>query len=961
MKFSDLKEYGMTPGQPTPVSAQRSGASAKVRTNTAPSASPTVKSVSQSPTVNNAPKPNNNDSDELVQATAGELSVDSVMTDTTGKELGVVVSKVGKENRPDAVVIKNKMGKYQTMAPNDRVFTRKTVRESAFDQFANLSLMEQLQYVDSLDYEKLDEDWRDVGNFMGRHLVLRKKYSAALQTLRSLMARKTQDRHELIYYAGVIARSYPGVNARELADLFQTATRANENLEEDLRQWFKDKWVRFGPDGKIRGDCARDDDSEGKPKCLPRSKAHGLGKKGRATAARRKRRLDPNAERKGAAKNVATKKETVAEYTDIPFNMRPSCGGSIVHESQLTEKKKQDACYHKVKRRYKVWPSAYASGALVQCRKKGAKNWGNSKNESVNPKNSILGDEIETFAKLIKSTKPISVAGVPNLMYLGTTATPQLIFDVLTQKMGYKKRSGYDTNPNTWDTFYNVDSMITKSDSVINTNKGMQVYYEVEHGSAIKVYFFQYKDVTNEASNCTYGKYYCNTDKKWKCRKGPKKSRSIKESALPDNSKIKILNQLLSVPLMGNDVKSQMQAFFAIPSPKMIKDFRNAISQTSADSIDLRPILRQHVKSMHPSLVKKIKLGEATVMEYSSLDSAKKEIISAVSSIDPHPKDDKLAQQNAQLIDKLYNVLNKSNVLDRIGAVLPDVLKGEYTSKDVTKIAQMLADAPLSFNDKTRFAENLKNNNVINAAVFITPGVYTVDQLTYNDPINKKMLDYMKMYGVGQQMKGPLEHALAIFSKDISIAGKGDITVGGEPVELKAAIGPKASSGGGRFGETGKLPTREKMLSIINSFEEIAPAVKQFLMAQKSMNITTFVQLVNQSNVTLQIRTDIAKKVFGEIFGTEAKPVIDEFSKPNADPDAVRKAYMISNFNWYKNSEMGGKWKYLAAVSLAANAVAVISSDEDLLNVVTYSSNPSIITTDKPQEMLFQFNPKAML
>ena len=38
---------------------------------------------------------------------------------------------------------------------------------------------------------------------------------------------------------------------------------------------------------------------------------------------------------------------------------------------------KKDACYHKVKSRYKVWPSAYASGALVQCRKKGAKNWGN--------------------------------------------------------------------------------------------------------------------------------------------------------------------------------------------------------------------------------------------------------------------------------------------------------------------------------------------------------------------------------------------------------------------------------------------------------------------------------------------------------------------------------------------------------------------------------------------------------
>ena len=44
------------------------------------------------------------------------------------------------------------------------------------------------------------------------------------------------------------------------------------------------------------------------------------------------------------------------------------------HEFVLEAKK--DACYHKVRSRYRVWPSAYASGALVQCRKKGAANWG---------------------------------------------------------------------------------------------------------------------------------------------------------------------------------------------------------------------------------------------------------------------------------------------------------------------------------------------------------------------------------------------------------------------------------------------------------------------------------------------------------------------------------------------------------------------------------------------------------
>ena len=85
--------------------------------------------------------------------------------------------------------------------------------------------------------------------------------------------------------------------------------KVNEIITEDLKKWFREKWVRFGPDGKIRGACARGDDSEGKPKCLPQSKAHALGKKGRASAAARKRRQDPNPERKGKAINVATKKK----------------------------------------------------------------------------------------------------------------------------------------------------------------------------------------------------------------------------------------------------------------------------------------------------------------------------------------------------------------------------------------------------------------------------------------------------------------------------------------------------------------------------------------------------------------------------------------------------------------------------------------------------------------------------
>ncbi len=43
-----------------------------------------------------------------------------------------------------------------------------------------------------------------------------------------------------------------------------------------------------------------------------------------------------------------------------------------------TKKRKAlDACARKVKARYSVWPSAYASGAVAKCRKVGVGNWGN--------------------------------------------------------------------------------------------------------------------------------------------------------------------------------------------------------------------------------------------------------------------------------------------------------------------------------------------------------------------------------------------------------------------------------------------------------------------------------------------------------------------------------------------------------------------------------------------------------
>ena len=79
-----------------------------------------------------------------------------------------------------------------------------------------------------------------------------------------------------------------------------------------------------------------------------------------------------------------------AKPTNVSTDPKKKMSENYFNERTKDKKGKgsgtKDACYHKVKSRYSVWPSAYASGALVKCRKVGAANWGNkSKNEGFSP------------------------------------------------------------------------------------------------------------------------------------------------------------------------------------------------------------------------------------------------------------------------------------------------------------------------------------------------------------------------------------------------------------------------------------------------------------------------------------------------------------------------------------------------------------------------------------------------
>jgi len=190
--------------------------------------------------------------------------------------------------------------------------------------------------------------------------------------------------------------------------------------EEGLRDWFGKSKSKDGKKGWVNvvtGDsCASDKPGEGIPKCVSSAKRASMSKKERLAAQRAKRRQDPGQQEKSGAAaptmvktDRKTKKEevelldaygnTFATIQDIikPEPMQatncPRCGQNpcvcspeydIESMTEAKDKKgkgsgSKDACYHKVKSRYSVWPSAYASGALVKCRKVGAANWGNKK------------------------------------------------------------------------------------------------------------------------------------------------------------------------------------------------------------------------------------------------------------------------------------------------------------------------------------------------------------------------------------------------------------------------------------------------------------------------------------------------------------------------------------------------------------------------------------------------------
>jgi hypothetical protein len=177
----------------------------------------------------------------------------------------------------------------------------------------------------------------------------------------------------LSYYGfGRFGRKVGGVN--KVMFHSQGGKLVKVQINEDLRKWFREKWVRFDTKGNIKGPCAREA-GEGKPKCRPLASARAMGKEERAKSARRKRREDPVADRAGKGnKPVMVKTESVQAAID-KINRDRMSEQVLMEKNKPTNPELWARAKSMAKQKFDVYPSAYANGWAAKWYKSKGGGW----------------------------------------------------------------------------------------------------------------------------------------------------------------------------------------------------------------------------------------------------------------------------------------------------------------------------------------------------------------------------------------------------------------------------------------------------------------------------------------------------------------------------------------------------------------------------------------------------------
>ena len=225
--------------------------------------------------------------------------------------------------------------------------------------------------------------------------------------------------------------------------------------EEGLRDWFGKSKSKDGKSGWVNvvtgGTCASDEPGEGVPKCVSSTKRASMTPAERLSAARRKKAADPGQQQKtGAAKPTYVSTDKPKKKMNEEADKKSKGSG------------KKDACYHKVKSRYSVWPSAYASGALVKCRKVGADNWGTKSEATEEQRYCPLCDKRETRSECSYGGKAWDKVSIKDHEYSMARSELKTIADAIKRLQAKVGKGEGDLEA--W-----VQSKITKAADYIDT------------------------------------------------------------------------------------------------------------------------------------------------------------------------------------------------------------------------------------------------------------------------------------------------------------------------------------------------------------------------------------------------------------------------------------------------------------------------------------------------------------
>ena len=299
----------------------------------------------------------------------------------------------------------------------------------------------------------------------------------------------------------------------------------------------------------------------------------------------------------------------------------------------------------------------------------------------------------------------------------------------------------------------------------------------IEDSEVLEKWSKKYKDSINCSNPKGFSqKAHCAGKKKKKIKENLSNvSEGPASDALPDNSIPYLLNKLLAEPMPAGDLKKQMEAYWALPVPQMLSDFR-AIRGEGGDQADLRNVLKTYIDSqLHPDVKKQVKLKEG-----------KEEVIQKIEDL---PDDDSQTDRIVQYIDSLLDDMGVGGRLKSIMSKLDDIDDKEVKRSQL-KIAKLIASLEMTNLERMQLIAKWKKDELVDTKKLLSGGKYDFSEVFRGygkeDYLTEFVDDLSNVIGQGI---GAGEFLLATLSAKIegigSGKGKGDLLIDGNHVELK--------------------------------------------------------------------------------------------------------------------------------------------------------------------------------